>query len=94
MTNHLRELDMRYFEVWKSYIDALDILTNQYSEPFDINVLEAKNDSSVVCRYIDTNQKDKIFEGLLKVFPSLKKENVNYQDNPPFISIIGGNKLF
>ena len=72
---------MRDFEVWKSYIDALDILTNQYSEPFDIKVLEAKNDSSVVCRYIDTNQKDKIFEGLLKVFPSLKKENVNYQDN-------------
>ena len=72
---------MRDFEVWKSYIDALDILTNQYSEPFDIKVLEAKKDSSVVCRYIDTNQKDKIFEGLLKVFPSLKKENVNYQDN-------------
>ncbi|MHC5202478.1 AAA domain-containing protein [Myroides sp. LJL110] len=72
---------MRDFEVWKSYIDALDILTNQYSEPFDIKVLEAKNDSSVVCRYIDTNQKGKIFEGLLKVFPSLKKENVNYQDN-------------
>jgi DNA polymerase alpha-associated DNA helicase A len=72
---------MSDFEVWKSYIDALDILTNQYSEPFDIKVLEAKNDSSVVCRYIDTNQKDKIFEGLLKVFPSLKNENVNYQDN-------------
>ena len=72
---------MRDFEVWKSYIDALDILTNQYSEPFDIKVSEVKNDSSVVCRYIDTNQKIKIFEGLLKVFPSLKKENVNYQDN-------------
>lgn len=72
---------MRDFEVWKSYIDALDILTNQYSEPFDIKVLEAKNDSSVVCRYIDANQKDKIFEGLLKVFPSLKKENLNYHDN-------------
>lgn len=48
---------MRDFEVWKSYIDALDILTNQYSEPFDIKVLEVKNDSSVVCRYIDDNQK-------------------------------------
>ncbi len=72
---------MRDFEVWKSYIDALDILTNQYSEPFEIKVLEAKNDSSVICRYIDTNQKDKIFEGLLKVFPRLSKENVNYQDN-------------
>ena len=81
MINHLRELVMGDFEVWKSYIDALDILTNQYSEPFDIKVLEAKNDSSVVCRYIDNNQRDKIFEGLLKVFPSLLKENVNYQDN-------------
>lgn len=81
MINHLRELVMGDFEVWKSYIDALDLLTNQYSEPFDIKVLEAKNDSSVVCRYIDTNQRDKIFEGLLKVFPSLKKENVNYRDN-------------
>ena len=72
---------MRDFEVWKSYVDALDILTNQFSEPFDIKVLEAKNDLSVVCRYIDNNQKDKIFEGLLKVFPSLIKENINYQDN-------------
>src|SRR5690554_2103123 len=72
---------MRDFEVWKSYIDALDILTNQYSEPFDIKVLEVKNDSSIICRFIDANQKDKIFEGLLKVFPSLKKENVNYLDN-------------
>ena len=72
---------MRDFEVWKSYIDALDILTNQYSEPFDIKVLKTKDDSSVICRYIDTNQKDKIFEGLLKVFPSLKKENVNYHNN-------------
>ena len=81
MINHLRELVMRDFEVWKSYIDALDILTNQYSEPFDVKVLEAKNDSSVVCRYIDTNQKDKIFEGLLKVFPNLKKDNINYHDN-------------
>ena len=71
---------MKDFEVWKSYIDALDILTNQYSEPFDIKVLEVKDDNSVVCRYIDTNQKDKIFAGLLKVFPSLKKVNVNYQD--------------
>lgn len=76
-----KESHMRDFEVWKSYIDALDILTNQYSEPFDIKVLEAKNDSSIVCRYIDSNQKDKIFEGLLKVYPRLKKENVNYQDN-------------
>ena len=72
---------MKDFEVWKSYIDALVILTNQYSEPFDIKVLEAKDDSSVVCRYSDDNQKDKIFEGLLKVFPSLKKENVHYQEN-------------
>jgi len=64
---------MRDFEVWKSYVDALDILTNQFSEPFDIKVLEAKNDLSVVCRYIDNNQNDKIFEGLLKVFPSLKR---------------------
>lgn len=77
----MQEHIMRDFEVWKLYIDALDILTNQYSEPFDINVLKAKNDSSVVCRYIDSNHKDKIFEGLLKVFPSLKKENINYQDN-------------
>lgn len=72
---------MNEFEVWKSYIDALDILTNQYSEPFDIKVLEAKDDSSVECRYVDTNQKDKIFEGLLRVFPRLRRENVNYQDN-------------
>jgi len=72
---------MRDFEVWKSYIDALDILTNQYSEPFDIKVLEIKNDSSVVCRYIDDNQKEKVYEGLLKVFPSLQKENINYQGN-------------
>ena len=33
---------MSDFEVWKSYIDALDILTNQYSEPFDIKVLETR----------------------------------------------------
>ncbi|MDG4950778.1 AAA domain-containing protein [Weeksellaceae bacterium KMM 9724] len=72
---------MNDFEVWKSYIDALDILTNQYSEPFDIKILEAKKDSSVVYRYIDSNQRDKIFKGLLKVFPNLNKENVNYQDN-------------
>lgn len=72
---------MSDFEVWKSYIDALDILTNQYSEPFDIQMVETNNDSSVICKYIDSNQRDKIFEGLLKVFPSLTKANVNYQDN-------------
>lgn len=72
---------MRDFEVWNLYIDALDILTNQYSEPFDIKVLQAMSDSTVVCRYIDTKQKDKIFDCLLKVFPVLKKENVNYKDS-------------
>jgi DNA polymerase alpha-associated DNA helicase A len=71
---------MTDFEVWKAYIEALDILTNQYSEPFDIHVLEAKNDSSVVCQYID-NQKDKIFGGLLKVFPDLKEKDINYKKN-------------
>jgi len=53
---------MRDFEVWKSYIDALDISINQYSEPFDIKVLEVKNDSSVVSRYIDDNQKEKVYK--------------------------------
>jgi superfamily I DNA and/or RNA helicase len=57
-------------------------MTNQYSEPFDVEVLEdEKKDSTVVCRYVDDKQKDKIYEGLLRVFPNLKKENVNYQEN-------------
>ena len=51
---------MKDFDVWRLYVDALDILTNQYSEPFDIKVLEVNKDSSVICKYIDTNQKDKI----------------------------------
>ncbi|WP_296622587.1 DEAD/DEAH box helicase [Marivirga sp.] len=72
---------MKEFDVWKSYIDVLEILTNQYSEPFDIKVLEVKNDSSVICRYIDDNHREKIFENLVKVFPELRKNNLNYQGN-------------
>lgn len=69
------------FDIWKSYIEALEILNNQYSESFDLTVLEVKEDLSVVCRYNDNEHKSKIFNGLLKVFPRLKKENLNYNDN-------------
>jgi DNA polymerase alpha-associated DNA helicase A len=72
---------MRDFEVWKSYIDAIDILNDQHSEPFDIIVLGVKNETSIVCRYIDDNQKEKILKGLKKVFQNLKEENINYQCN-------------
>jgi superfamily I DNA and/or RNA helicase len=72
---------MMDFDIWKSYIEALEILNNQYSESFDLTVLEVKEDLSVVCRYNDSEHKTKIFNGLLKVFPRLKKENLNYNDN-------------
>jgi DNA polymerase alpha-associated DNA helicase A len=71
---------MRDFDVWKSYIDALNILTDRYSEPFDVIVRDYKNESTIICEITDENQKEKIFHGLKWVFPSIIMENIDFDE--------------
>ena len=57
-------------KIWKAYILAQEILTNQYSQPFTIKYIQSPNEGQYQFKYIDTLKvtiKDKIkstFDGL------------------------------
>ncbi|TDQ33380.1 DEAD/DEAH box helicase [Zeaxanthinibacter enoshimensis] len=72
---------MKEFQVWQSYIDALNILTEQYENPFRIKVLKTKEEGVIDCRFVEEDQKRLVYEALTGVFKDLTFEDVRFKEN-------------
>ncbi len=68
-------------EVWKAYIEAIDINTEKAAEVFTMLIKEFKNDTQIIGRFVFEGQKEKIFNSLLGVFTDLHPENVDFKNN-------------
>ena len=69
-------------EVWKAYIEAMDISTEKASEVFSMVVKEVKSDNkTIVGQFVFEDQKEKIFNSLLGVFTDLHPEHIDFENN-------------
>jgi hypothetical protein len=68
-------------EVWKAYIEAMDISTEKASEMFSMVIKDVKNDTQIIGQFVFEDQKEKIFNSLLVVFTDLKPEYVDFKNN-------------
>jgi hypothetical protein len=68
-------------EVWKAFIEAIDINTEKASEAFSVRITDIKDDIRITSRTSMEDHKEKIFNSLSGVFTELQPDFIDYHNN-------------
>lgn len=64
---------------WKAFIDAQEIMTNQYSAPFEVAFTKIDKESNLHFTLVENNFYISILQHIKTAFPKIKDTQINFE---------------